>query len=81
MLFATLDTHYEKESTEDDSEAESNQIRDSNLKLPQPSLCVLEKLLAIFTSIGNDWEVKEQIAEVLYAHFLITVLYHMCFDK
>ncbi|KAG8185093.1 hypothetical protein JTE90_029705 [Oedothorax gibbosus] len=65
MLFSTLDTHYQKESTEDDSETESNQIRESNLKLPQPSLCVLEKLLAIFTSIGNDWDVNEQIAEGL----------------
>ncbi|CAL1278540.1 unnamed protein product [Larinioides sclopetarius] len=65
MLFATLDTHYGADPEGEESEPESSQIREANLKMPQPVLHVLEKLLIVFRTAGNNWEVKEQITEAL----------------
>lgn len=63
MLFATLDTQWEK-TEEDEAQTECSKIREENLKYPQPLMFVLEKLLSIFKSLGNNWEVTEQITEV-----------------
>ncbi|XP_054707972.1 importin-13-like [Uloborus diversus] len=66
MLFSTLDTHWEKEHEDETAEEkESCKIREENLKQPQPVMFVLEKLLAIFKELGNQWEVTEQITEAL----------------
>ena len=69
MLFATLDTHCEK-NEEDESQVDCSKIREENLKYPQPLIFVLEKLLAIFKSLGNNWEVTEQITEVTYSSLI-----------
>lgn len=63
MLFATLDTQWDK-NEEDEAQRECCKIREENLKYPQPLIFVLEKLLSIFKSLGNNWEVTEQITEV-----------------
>lgn len=66
MLFSTLDTHWEK-NPEDEGHPEPEEvlkIREENLKHPQPTLFVLDKLLSIFKSVGSNWEVTEQITEV-----------------
>ncbi|GFT50399.1 importin-13 [Nephila pilipes] len=65
MLFATLDTHFDKEMEDQELETEMLLIRSNNLKMPQPSLHILERLLAIVRSIGSNWEVTEQITEAL----------------
>ncbi|KFM72622.1 Importin-13, partial [Stegodyphus mimosarum] len=66
MLFSNLDTHWDKgEETEEKESVESNRISEENQKQPQPVLFVLEKLLAIFSSLGNKWEANEQITEAV----------------
>ncbi|GFY54023.1 importin-13 [Trichonephila inaurata madagascariensis] len=65
MLFATLDTRFDKEFDGQELENEVLLIRNNNLEMPQPSLHILERLLAIMRSIGSNWEVTEQVTEAL----------------
>lgn len=65
MLFSTLNTHIEKNQDEESEPLEHYKIREENSKQPQPVLFILEKLLEIFKSLGTNWEVTEQITEVI----------------
>ncbi|XP_015919621.1 importin-13 [Parasteatoda tepidariorum] len=64
MLFSALDTHWEKDPDESIT-PELLQIRENNLKLPQPSHYVLEKLLEVMKEHRDTFEVTDEIAEAL----------------
>lgn len=65
MLFSTLDTRFDKEVEGQELEAEVLLIRNNNLKMPQPSLHILDRLFTILRSIGSNWNVTEQITEAI----------------
>lgn len=64
MLFSTLNTHVEINNTDESEPSESSEVIEQNRTYPQPLLFVLEKLLSIFKSLENNWDVTEQITEV-----------------